>query len=59
MLRIDEETIDLSGVTAADPALLRALEAAAANGARYLRGASPEVYKALHVAGIAGKFQRV
>jgi anti-anti-sigma regulatory factor len=59
MLRIEGETVDLSGVAAVDPALLRALQAAAAAGARYLRGASPEVYKALHVAGMAGQFERV
>ncbi len=59
MLRIDHDTIDLSAVAVADPALLRELAAAAASGARYLRGASPELYKALHVAGLATQFERV
>lgn len=58
MLTIDQDTIDLSGVAAVDPALLREIQAAAAAGARYLRGASPEVYKALHVAGVAARFER-
>jgi hypothetical protein len=58
MLRIDQDTVDLSGVAAVDPELLRELQAAAAQGARYLRGASPEVYKALHVAGVAARFER-
>lgn len=58
MLTIDHDTIDLDGVTAVDPALLREIQAAAAAGARYLRGASPEVYKALHVAGVATRFER-
>jgi len=59
MLRIDGDTIDLSGDATVDPALLRELLAAAERGVRYLRGASPEVYKALHVAGVAGRFERV
>ena len=58
MLKIDQDTIDLAGVAAVDPALLREIQAAAAAGARYLRGASPEVYKALHVAGVAARFER-
>ena len=58
MLRVDGETIDLSGVAVVDPALLREIEAAVAAGARYVRGVVPEVYKALHVAGVAGKLQR-
>jgi hypothetical protein len=58
MLRIDHDTVDLSDVAAVDPALLRELQAAADAGARYLRGVSPEVYKALHVAGVAGRFER-
>ena len=58
MLKIDQDTIDLAGVAAVDPALLREIQAAAAAGARYLRGASPEVYNALHVAGVAARFER-
>ncbi|MFN8642275.1 MAG: hypothetical protein U0802_11690 [Candidatus Binatia bacterium] len=58
MLKIDHDTIDLSGVATVDPELLREIQAAAANGARYVRGAAPEVYKALHVAGVAAKFER-
>ena len=58
MLKIDQDTIDLSGVAAVDPALLREIQAAAAAGARYLHGASPEVYKALHVSGVAARFER-
>lgn len=59
MLHIENDTVDLGAVTAADPALLQALAAAAANGARFLRGVSPEVYKALHVAGLATRFERL
>ena len=58
MLTIVHDTIDLTGVAAVDPALLREIQAAAASGARYLRGATPEVYKALHVAGLAARFER-
>jgi len=58
MLKIDNDTIDLSGVAAVDPEMLRELLAAAANGVRYVRGATPEVYKALHVAGVASRFER-
>lgn len=58
MLTIDHDTIDLTGVAAVDPDLLRELQAAAVAGVRYLRGASPEVYKALHVAGVAARFER-
>ena len=58
MLRVDGETIDLSGVAVVDPALLREIESAVPAGARYVRGVVPEVYKALHVAGVAGKLQR-
>jgi anti-anti-sigma regulatory factor len=53
--------IDLHAVARADPALLRQLGAAARAAERQilLTGASPEVYKALHVAGLARSFRRV
>jgi hypothetical protein len=58
VLHVDGDTIDLRGVAVADPALLREIEAAVAAGARYVRGVVPEVWKALHVAGVAGKLER-
>jgi anti-anti-sigma regulatory factor len=59
-----ELIIDLRTVTVADPALLRTLSAIA-DAARAaerqvcLIGARPEVYKALHVAGLAAAFRRL
>ena len=58
-----ELVIDLRTVGVADPQLLRDLSAVA-DAARaaerqvVLVGAGPEVYKALHVAGLATAFQR-
>lgn len=58
----DEDlTIDLGRIAVIDPPLLRALRALAARGrpgSVALTGATPEVYKALHVAGVAGLFRR-
>lgn len=56
----DEVLIDLRRVAAVDPPLLRALRAVAAETRGVtLTGATPEVYKALHVAGVAPLFRRV
>jgi len=59
-----ELIVDLQAVTVADPALLRALStvadaARAAERQVCLTGARPEVYKALHVAGLAAAFRRL
>jgi anti-anti-sigma factor len=58
-----ELEVDLSGVDHLDPAALRVL-ASAADAAReakrelLLTGAAPLLYKALHIAGLAGGFRR-
>ena len=59
-----ELIVDLQAVSVADPALLRALSvvadaARAAERQVGLVGARPEVYKALHVAGLAAAFRRL
>lgn len=56
--------VDLHRVTAADPALLRTLrgiadQVRAADRLVFLAGAAPQVYKALHVAGLATAFRRM
>jgi len=61
---VGELVIDLQGVRAADPALLRTLSAIADAGRAADRqvclvGVRPEVYKALHVAGLAAAFRRL
>ena len=59
-----ELIVDLRAVSRADPALLGTLSAIA-DAARAaerqvcLAGAHPEVYKALHVAGLAAAFRRI
>ena len=58
----DEVIIDLRHVDAVDPPLLRALRTVAEElrpGRVALTGATPEVHKALHVAGVATLFRRL
>ena len=61
-LAADEEVIvDLRRIEAIDPPLLRALHTLATQGRPgrvALTGVTPEVYKALHVAGVASLFRR-
>ncbi len=57
-----EAVIDLSALPVIDVATLRGLAELVSRGDAGrvgLRGATPEVYKALHVAGLARHFRRI